>query len=188
MWACLYFISAVVDFYCTNSWNIQQQEFFLICLSHRTNPFQCVAAKSRQIVNNNITLQCKHLTCIYTEIAFCAPKKERTSQPQHSSRCRSRLGNKLVSSDKWASAHCSGIRDEQRCENVTANSLWSPNVTSSLCLVLRCSGPLPLFFVFISFFHSSSCLFPTELCSFLFLCPPIISPDFLFFYLLKRAT
>lgn len=31
-----------------------------------------------------------------------------------------------------------GVKDEQRCENVTTNSLWSPNVTSSLP-----SSPLP---------------------------------------------
>lgn len=34
--------------------------------------------------------------------------------------------------DKWARAHCPGISDEQRCENVTTNSPWSPNVTFPL--------------------------------------------------------
>lgn len=56
------------------------------------------------------------------------------------SRCGSRSGNKLVrkAGDKRARAHCPRIRDEQRCENVTTNSLWSPNVTSPLY-----STPLP---------------------------------------------
>lgn len=57
-----------------------------------------------------------------------------------SSRGSSRRRNKLVrkAGDKRARAHCPGIRDEQRCENVTTNSSWSQNVTSPLC-----STPLP---------------------------------------------
>lgn len=97
---------------------------------------------------------------ICIDIAFCSTrKKKRTNQPQHSRRCRSRLGNKLVSSDKRASAHCSGIRDEQRCENVTTNSLWSPNVISSLSLVLHCCGSLSFFLVFIIFHSFPACFF-----------------------------
>ena len=44
---------------------------------------------------------------------------------------RSRSSNKLVrkAGDKRGRAHCPGIRDEQRCENVTTNSPCSPNVT-----------------------------------------------------------
>lgn len=44
---------------------------------------------------------------------------------------RSSSSNKLVrkAGDKWAPAHCPGIRDEQRCENVTTNGPCSPNVT-----------------------------------------------------------
>lgn len=45
-----------------------------------------------------------------------------------------RSSSELVSKvgDKRARAHCPSIRDEQRCENVTTNSSWSPNVTFPL--------------------------------------------------------
>lgn len=58
---------------------------------------------------------------------------------QHIRRCSS-SGDKLVrkAGDKRPRAHCPGIREEQRCENVTTNSPWSPNVTFPLY-----STPLP---------------------------------------------
>lgn len=98
-------------------------------------------------------------------------------------------GNKLVrkAGDKQARAHCPGIREEQRCENVTTNSPWSPNVTSPLH-----STPLPPS-------HSApvSPLSNLPLFHFFFLCTsfhplrPLLSPLILWqrfpFHLLNRA-
>lgn len=86
--------------------------------------------------------------------------------------------NKLVgkAGEKWARAHCPGIRDEQRCENVTTNSPRSPNVTFPLH-----SLTLPSSCLFLGSLLSNPPLLPfssTRLIlpyAALFLCPPLLS-------------
>lgn len=119
----------------------------------------------------------------------CTETYTHTNTHIRGSRCSSRSGNKLVrkAGDKRARAHCPGIRDEQRCENVTTNSPWSPNVTSPLYstpLPSSSSAPVsPLFnlslflFFLCTFFHPLTSFHHTLL--FFALCFP--------FHLLKRT-
>lgn len=114
---------------------------------------------------------------------------------QHIRRCSS-SGDKLVrkAGDKRPRAHCPGIREEQRCENVTTNSPWSPNVTFPLYstpLPARYSVLLPpLSYLTLSVcFLCTSSFFFTIYCSFP-LCPLLLPSHLptacIFHHLLKR--
>lgn len=113
------------------------------------------------------------------------------------SRCSSRSGNKLVrkAGDKRARAHCPGIRDEQRCENVTTNSPWSPNVTSPLYstpLPSSYSVPVSPLFNLLLFLFFSLHFFPSTHHTLLFSslsssAPPLILWQCFPFHLLERT-
>lgn len=97
------------------------------------------------------------------------------------SRGSSRSSNKLVrkAGDKWARAHCPGIRDEQRCENVTTNSFWSSNVTFPLYFTLPPISQIcfcfPPFLIFLSFSLSLFSIYSPLFSTVLFpLWPPLL--------------
>lgn len=115
------------------------------------------------------------LSCERTQQYECEMQKIRrcmhTDTHIRDSRSSSTSGNKLVrkASDKRARAHCPGIRDEQRCENVTTNSRWSPNVTFPL------HSDTPPFLLLCSYFPSFESVSPSLLPFFLhFHCSPLI--------------
>ena len=123
----------------------------------------------------------------------CTQAHRHTNTHIRGSRCSSRSGNKLVrkAGDKRARAHCPGIRDEQRCENVTTNSPWSPNVTSPLSstpLPSSCSAPVfPLFLICFAFSFSFA-LFPIYSLLFTVNCPSPLCPLLLPSHPLKLAS
>lgn len=106
--------------------------------------------------------------------------------PTIRSSCRE--GNRLVkkAGDKRARARCPGIRDEQRCENVTTNSLWSPNVTFPLPVPDPAFNPnrfwfllsliFPACFIFSVHFFFPSAQFGSQTLQHQLCTPAVLSP------------